>query len=326
MWILIDKVFSLSGTTKDADIIPLLKVATRRTMLGTQYTVTDADISAGETVKGLVQQLYCTVDRKVIFDIQTDELDFAAALCDAVESAKNGETNARTPVTALYSDATPTTEELQRAWYILDLPHDYRIYQNAPKLSIKTRAVTDEWGGATAFTGYFFVAIETGNVEESAALVRSARGTSTKHDLETGDYTITGVLLTGPAANTYSRVQLPGKDGRFEIDTDEPIIGQAVYNMMTGQAPGDDDVDYQMFVGIASAPFEDRFLHVELTTTSAIVAFLYVIMATHSVAADAPIAVISRGEAVAPTALANSDAPVRSLPMVPRGPVGLAVR
>jgi len=186
------------------------------------------------------------------------------------------------------------------------------------------RAATDEWAGASAYSGYIFWAIETGNVFESAYLQRTPDGTSTTHDLPMGDDLVAGALFTGPAANTYKRVQIPAKDGNYEFDSDIGILGQALYNLFTATAAADDDVDYQLVVGIASVPFDDREAHIELTTTGAIVGFFYNVKATHSPAPDAPVTVTSRGEAPSSTTVQTISQPAQALRTTP--PTGLLSR
>jgi hypothetical protein len=219
-------------------------------------------------------------------------------------------------VTALYSDATPTTAQLQRFWAVLKLPHDYRLYDKAPKLVMKFRAATDEWGAASAYTGSFYCALETGNVKESAYLYRVVRGSSTKHSLEMGDDTVRGAIFFGPTVNTWTRVKIPGSDGTYEIDSDQATLGQAIYNMATGQAPADDDVDYQLFTSIASAPFAEREATVELSSAGTMTAFFYNVKATHAIAHNQSLGRASRGEADALTKVQNERNPVSSVQII----------
>jgi hypothetical protein len=322
MWAIIDKVVSSSSVSaKFSGFLNLPKTAIRKQLIGTQYTITDPSVSAGENFKGHVDRLRLTADKMQVYDIQTDELDRVTELCSAVKAEKHRMGGvSSTPATAFYSDATPTTAELQRAWYILDLPHDFRLYKSTPKLEIKMQAATAEWGTATAYSGYIFLAYEAGNVEESAYVFRVPDGTSTTHDLPMGDDLVTGLLITGPAANTFKRVQVKSINDDDEYDSDEPIVAQAIYNLATAQVPADDDVDFQLLVGFASVPYDGRELHVELTTTGTTVAFFYNVKATHKIPDDAPVTEVSKGVARASTSIQTTqpqNAPNTALRLAP---------
>lgn len=147
---------ALGGTQ---DIVPLPKQILQRIDLLFRYTVTDAGISAGENIDGLIDSVQLTDGRETVIDIRRNEL--AALAQDLHGGTDNG----------AYVDADPTTATEQLAYFTLEGPWDLSKLKGNPVLDITLRPATDEWGGATALTGAMSVAVHSARFRPTTGLV-----------------------------------------------------------------------------------------------------------------------------------------------------------
>lgn len=294
----LDDKISHSSLAAGSDTIKLPKVAIRRLILGAEYTVTDVGISAGENLAGYLDSVQIVADGDVIFRADRDELPHAAALLApyATDSLEDPDDLDICSVASLYSDATPTTAQEQRAWYVLNFPHDFRQYDDI-EMRVTWRAATDEWGVATAMAFKLFVGLHVGNVPRSLALVRSATGSSTIHEMPMGDMPVIAGLIVCATANYFDEIKLKGKDGSYDVSVNEPVITQAMWNVMTGSTPADDDVDYCYLPDMLVAYYPERRLSVELTTAAALVGLFVCTVAESTPAPEATKGDAKRGVA-----------------------------
>lgn len=296
--ITLDDKISHSSTGAGSDVIKLPSVAVKRLIIGSEYTVTDAGISAGENLAGYLDSIELTADGDAILKIGRNELPYVVALLAAynTDSLDDADTLDVTPVAALSSDATPTTAEEQRAWYVLNFPHDLRKYSDI-ELRVTWRAAADEWGGASAMVFKLFVGLHTGNVPRSIAVTRSPTGSSTIHDIPMGDFPVVGGMLVPGTANYIERVRIKGKDGQYDVDINEPIVGMAMYCALAGATPADDDIDYVLLPDFLIPAYPDRRCNVELNTAAAMSSFFIGLVQEAKVKAEA-----SKGDAKRGTA------------------------
>lgn len=299
-------------------MITIPKVSVRRLILGCNYTVTDAGISAGENLAGWIDSVEIIADGKTIFRADTDELPLVAALLApyATDSLEDIDDLDVCPVASLYSDATPTTAELQRAWYVLNLPHDFRLYSDV-EMRISWRAAQSEWGAASALTFKFFLGLQRGNVPRSLGVIRVASGSSTVHDISMGDYPVIAGIINCGTANYYDELRIKGKDGTYDVNINEPSALQAMYNAMAGVTPADDDVDY-LFVPDMLVPwFPERKANLTLTTAAACTFLWLSILADSKPVSTAVKGDVKRGVAAAETRQYDPGSSARAITKMP---------
>lgn len=306
-----DKKVAISALTASSEQVPLQLIATKQLMLFGRYTVTDASVSAGEDVNGWIDKLEVIADGKTIFETQRDELIRAVELLSTYNGSVPDLLDSHDTIDsdALYFDGLPTTAAVQRFWFILNLPHDLRMYKSA-YVKLTWRAVTDEWATASAMAATFCVAQVTGNVPISIGIKREQRATNTTHDITLGDRPIIGFIAVTGSANVISELTLPGKDNTFELkigNADDAVAGQALWNAQTGNVPADDDQDYVLMNGFISFYRANRIFHAALSSTATMLLLYIEMRATHALMEDGRLADVWRGNAKVVTVINNEN-------------------
>jgi len=299
MFVVLPDKISLSGLAAGAEEIELPKKAVRRILLGCNYTIVDPSIVAGEDVDGWISSIRIIADNKEIFRVDRNELRKVVDLLGpyGTDSVEDPEDLDVVPTTAFRHDGLPVTTELQRTFYVFNLPHDFSRYKSV-KMRIEWRAVTDEWPSATGMTAKFSVGLQLGNVPRSLTVTRVSSGSSTEHQLTMGDYPVINAMFLAGAWNVYKELKMPGKDGNNDVDCNELSLLQAMYNAMIGIEPSTDDVAYLTTGPILIPTYPNRMCHLSLDSTATLVAFFVGIAAEHRITEG----VHNRGEVARGTA------------------------
>jgi len=227
-WIEIPETLSFSGTAANARALQMPAVRVDAVMMHVKYTVTDAGISAGETFEGCIEKLEIGQGSANFLEVRRDEL---TKLIDFVDPGiSNG----------AYSDVMPVTATQTDAYFMIPGPFRLGDVKN-PGLTLALRAITDEFGAASAFTATVKISVNVSDVQTGPGLVykRNAYASSTNHKFVTPQAPfvdlITGVFIELGASNldqiSYPQHSPEGKPimGSDSIDFDEGKIGKFHY-------------------------------------------------------------------------------------------------
>jgi hypothetical protein len=296
-----DKI-SHSSTGAGSDVITIPKVAVRRIIISGTYTVTDASVSANEDIDGYIDTIEISADGKIIFKVNRNELKNVCKLLApyGVDSVEDSDAMDMVSGAALYYDGLPTTAEEQRYWFVLNLSHDFRMYETV-EMKIAWRAATDEWGTASAFVFKAAVSIQHGNVPRSLGIFRVPGSSSTEHSLSMGEYPVIAGLIVPTTVEYITTVRIKGKDGTYDVDINEPTAGAAMYYAMTGATPGSDSVAGILLPDMLIPYFQDRLLTISASTATAVACHFVTLLADGKPKATAVKGDVKRG--VAPATL-----------------------
>lgn len=183
------------------------------------YTVTDAGISAGETFQGCIDRLSFGEGNNLPIDVRRNEVEALVTFM------------ARNFVTGAFQDEMPTSATLQHVFYNFKGPFVFTGMTN-PKMTLALKAITDEFGGATAFTATVNVAMIK-SVDQTAYgnyYHRESLATNTRHAMNLGPSLVKDILVKGTttsyASRIYTNATPQGYDG---VDIDYPILLNANY-------------------------------------------------------------------------------------------------
>lgn len=253
------------GLTAFTEQIDLPLVMSQGIHLHDAYTVIDADIGAGENAQGHLEEMSIDADNEKIFDVRTDELQDLIAMLSAGVKIPG----------SLFTDATPTTAELQRAHYFVPFVHDFSVYKRVT-MTLKYRAATSEWGGASAYSGTVKVFLEAGPVRESMIVERVPKSSATQHDFMITKNPVGRLMIRGASANTATRLELIGSDGNRDVDlVDHMMMSEAYHRWQNAAASDDTDttIGVDGFV-IQSHGRAESQVRLTLSSAAAVTAFL----------------------------------------------------
>lgn len=192
------------------------------------YTVTDADISAGENFQGVLNYMQLGEGDNTVFDIHTDELEAFIAGQEEDHEAR-------------YYDPTPTTATQQHAFAMIEGPFNLSGMA-VPQLTLALQAPTAEFGAASAFTAKVRIVLVQSEEDDASGVVytRVKRGSDALHQLSLGPGTVTEILLLTSNVSELSMGSSDGLGGQhasdMDINTKYPVQYEDNYNVFKDTA------------------------------------------------------------------------------------------
>lgn len=261
----IQEKLTFSGTAADQKRVSIPKAYIRAVIVSVVSNVTDAGISSGETLDGCVNFMRFGDQQQPILYAERDELAQLAAV-----TAPDGY-DAGSP---LVTDAMPTTATDNFSQFIYYGPFDTRKCA-APGFTLALRTITDEFGGASAFTATVTITLLVEDAPLNALAYkypREYRATSLRHELSPPTGYIATLFTKVSATSYYKRITAQAADGSLSIDVSNAYAMQQIYSAKAAVAAAS-------AAGIAFIPCEcadapERKIIVELSTTSVLLAFI----------------------------------------------------
>jgi len=210
---------SFSGVAADTKEIGLPPGVYDKIFIHVTYNVTDAGIAAGEDFAGLIDRLTVGEGQNTPVDVRTDELP---ALIRFMTKG---------PVTGVYQDTTPTTATDQDVYITLTGPFNLRGMKN-PLLTLSLRAVTAEFGDASAFTATVSVALLASKDQSGYGVYyhREQRASATRHVMNLGPSLVKDILFMGTVTSRCNNVALINTGAGYEADRiDYPALLNQAY-------------------------------------------------------------------------------------------------
>lgn len=247
----------LTGVDAQTVQIPLPQILTGYVGIIFDYTVEDTGITAGENIAGCVQHISAGEGADTPIYVESDELpDLVAMSWEGVSTGK-------------YIDPTPTTAVASTSEFFIKGPFDFRK-MDRPVLEVALKKITEEFGGATSFSGT--VTIVVGEVDGGKPVYykRIKTITATQHDIGFGTQAVEDVYLKSTAAIT--KLEMDGRTKSGEIkqlikETDITPFERA-YAMYKDSAKVSNTL---LLPSLNSTYFPDRALHVEMASGSCLI-------------------------------------------------------
>ena len=220
-WIQLSQTINSNGVSATSDNIQLPRVRIDALLFEFEYTVTDAGISAGENFEGCIDKLEIGMGSAMFIELQRNELSKFIDFNDVGVS------------TGSYYDADPTTATLQKGYYMF--PVAMRLQDvTDPRLYLSLRAITDEFGAASAFSLTGRVLLNVSDDQNGPGLVfkRTYRSTDTKHTLVTPQKPLIDIVTAVQielGASNLDNIHFDRMD-----DNGKPILGSDAIDISTG--------------------------------------------------------------------------------------------
>lgn len=248
----------LNGTDPQTVQIPMPKMKTEYVGLIFDYTVTDAGIAAGENIEGCVQHISVGSGVDTPIYVERDELTHL------VDTSWEGIS------TGKMSDSQPTTATAHTAEFFIQGPFDFRDMES-PMIEIALRDITDEFGGATVFTGSVTAVVsETTTEKPGVYFLRKKTIAATQHDIGFGTKSVKDALLIASAA--VSKLEMEGRSATGESVNLIKEQDATPYERAWGIYKDKAAVSNVLFLpSLNSTYFADRALHVEMTSGTVLV-------------------------------------------------------
>lgn len=173
-------------------------------VLDAKYQVTDAGISAGENLDGCVSQIVGTRNGIPTMSFMRDTLTDTAIMLHRTLTGVGGS------YATVYQDAQPTTETETYAYWILHGPFAPGKY----KFLVELRPITDEFGGATAFSADIGIRPILGETKHPPITVRARKLYLTT------DFTTSRCHLWG-ISGTIANIDSYTYDDKYKLSADQ---------------------------------------------------------------------------------------------------------
>lgn len=191
------KTIAWASLTKDNGSIPLPRSRVDWLLIAFKYKVTDAGIAAGETIFGAIDRISVGDPNRRVLVIESNEIGSFVGLMNGFQTGQ-------------YSDAMPTTATTEYSYALIKGPFQFAGMQN-PEVFVEIGAITDEWGGATAFECEVSAAVLLSDEQVGPGYIveRQYRPTSTRQEiLGLGPGLVEDIAIIQAAVSNCSRVEI----------------------------------------------------------------------------------------------------------------------
>jgi hypothetical protein len=275
--------FSVSGTSAQQKQLRLPRLRYDEIALNTQdLNIVDAATTSGENFQGIVDKIKLGEGANLPVYAERNELH---ALIDFMT---RGVTTGKVYDPDMAADNDPIIDDVtRRRSFTLTGPFQLRGMAN-PVLDISLRAVTDEFGSATAFTATLVVLLkvsaQANQNKPGYYWHREYRTTDTRHELPLGPSMVVAVGLVGATGRTIPRpyvdkVKLPAAAPTgsgasttvMDVDVDQSSLLED--NYMAYKQASAPVAERYWIDGLKNNPYADRRLILDLNTTSTMLCF-----------------------------------------------------
>jgi len=205
------QVATFNTLLKDNRSISLPRARIDGILLCAKYNVTDDGISAGESIFGAIDRISIGSPGQYALIFESDEMIPLVTLLGGF-------------ATGLYADGTPTTATDEYAYAYFKGPFTF-LGNEAPEIYIEMGAITDEWGGASAFSAEISALVILSDIQAGPGYVveRQYKPTSTRHDLDKlGTGLVEDFIIVQADITNTSRVDITYGDGRTDLTVARP--------------------------------------------------------------------------------------------------------
>lgn len=263
----VTQTMSFDSTGEKTERVAIPKERLQSIAIRVDYTVTDADITAGEDFAGVISQLVIGSEQAPLIDVRKDELETVIDLM--VEGVSTG----------FYADATPTTAVQEHAYFHIPGPFQLAGYEK-PELILKLNPV-GEFAGATAFVATVTIDMVLSKPKEQhkpgARVYRQTSGSAQTHAIPIGPGTVKDIIMITGTAGNISEVRLAAEAGRggksdsdFDVKSNYP---RAFIDELARLKRTSVDTTKYFVPGLHSYAYAGRELEVDMSSAAALTIF-----------------------------------------------------
>jgi len=273
--------FSISGLGAQQKQLRVPRLRYDGIAMGTEdWSVVDAGTASGENFQGTVDKIKLGEGANLPVYVERNELSML------IDAMVKGISAGHVYDADLAADNDPVVDDItRRRWFNLTGPFQLRGMSN-PVLDVSLRAITDEFGGASAYSATLVVLLKVSTKKNQnkpgVYWHREYRTTDTRHEMPLGPSLVTEVFLFGATGRTVprpylSKVQLPaeanGRASTDKMDVDIDITSTLESEYMSFKTAAAPVAERYRISNIRSNFYPSRQIVADANTTTTLLMF-----------------------------------------------------